>query len=252
MKKIFLGVNVDHVATVRNSRMENYPDPVRFAVLAEEHGADGITVHLREDQRHITENDVYRLSQILKTRMNLEMSVSKRIVDIACTIKPFSCCIVPERREEITTECGLDVYNRKKEVGRSVDILKGNGIMVSLFVEPEKHQVDSAVEVGADIVEFHTGRYSNLKSMKERQEELKKIELSAIYAKSKGLTVNAGHGLTYLNVFDIAKFPEIYELNIGHSIISRSLFVGVKCAIREMKSILHEARRRRVDSGVRC
>ncbi|ADD79592.1 pyridoxine 5'-phosphate synthase [Candidatus Riesia pediculicola] len=252
MKKIYLGVNVDHVATIRNRRMERYPDPVRFAILAEEYGVDSITVHLREDQRHITENDVHRLSQVLQTRMNLEMSISKKIVNFARIVKPNSCCLVPERREEITTEGGLNVYHQKDEVREVVEKLKSSGIVVSLFIEPKRDQIDASIEAGADAVEFHTGFYSNSRNLHESQEELRKIISSATYARSKGLIVNAGHGLTYQNVFDIAKIYEIHELNIGYSIVSRSLFVGLKNAIKEMKRILHEARKRNVNNRSGC
>ncbi len=244
MKEIYLGVNIDHVATLRNARGISSPDPVTAAAAAEFAGADGITTHLREDRRHITDRDVRLLRETVKTRLNLEMAVTDDILGIACALSPHAACFVPERREEITTEGGLDVAGDTLRIGRAVEKLTLLGTAVSLFIDPIKEQVNAAVEVGAPYIELHTGTYANAKSVKEGLKELDRLKEIASYADAKGLRVNAGHGLDYQNVADIAKIPEIEELNIGHSIIGRAVFTGLAEAVREMKRIMTEARSR--------
>ena len=242
MAELLLGVNIDHVATVRNARGTQYPDPVHAAFLAEQAGADGITVHLREDRRHITDRDVQLLRQTLQTRMNLEMAITDEMVNFACLIKPQFCCLVPERREEVTTEGGLDVVGQQALVATAVKQLAEAGITVSLFIDPNDKQIDAAVEIGAPFIEIHTGAYANAKSQLKQAEEFKRIKQAVSHATAKNLKVNAGHGLTYHNVQPIAQLPDIYELNIGHAIIGRALFSGMAAAVSDMKKILREAR----------
>ncbi|WGO84387.1 pyridoxine 5'-phosphate synthase [Arsenophonus apicola] len=242
MAELLLGVNIDHVATVRNARGTQYPDPVHAAFLAEQAGADGITVHLREDRRHITDRDVKLLRQTLQTRMNLEMAITDEMVNIACQIKPQFCCLVPERREEVTTEGGLDVVGQQALVATAVKRLAKAGITVSLFIDPNDKQIDAAVEIGAPFIEIHTGAYADANSELKQEEEFKRIKQAVSYATAKKLKVNAGHGLTYHNVQRIAQLPDIYELNIGHAIIGRALFSGMAMAVSDMKKILREAR----------
>ncbi|HGJ5874191.1 pyridoxine 5'-phosphate synthase [Arsenophonus apicola] len=242
MAELLLGVNIDHVATVRNARGTQYPDPVHAAFLAEQAGADGITVHLREDRRHITDRDVKLLRQMLQTRMNLEMAITDEMVNIACQIKPQFCCLVPERREEVTTEGGLDVVGQQALVATAVKRLAEAGITVSLFIAPNDKQIDAAVEIGAPFIEIHTGAYADANSELKQEEEFKRIKQAVSYATAKKLKVNAGHGLTYHNVQRIAQLPDIYELNIGHAIIGRALFSGMAMAVSDMKKILREAR----------
>lgn len=242
MAELLLGVNIDHVATVRNARGTQYPDPVHAAFLAEQAGADGITVHLREDRRHITDRDVQLLRQTLQTRMNLEMAITDEMVNFACLIKPQFCCLVPERREEVTTEGGLDVFGQQALVATAVKQLAKAGITVSLFIDPNDKQIDAAVEIGAPFIEIHTGAYANAKSQLNQEEEFKRIKQAVSHATAKNLKVNAGHGLTYHNVQPIAQLPDIYELNIGHAIIGRALFSGMAAAVSDMKKILREAR----------
>ncbi|WGL96328.1 pyridoxine 5'-phosphate synthase [Arsenophonus nasoniae] len=242
MAELLLGVNIDHVATVRNARGTQYPDPVHAAFLAEQAGADGITVHLREDRRHITDRDVQLLRQTLQTRMNLEMAITDEMVNFACLIKPQFCCLVPERREEVTTEGGLDVFGQQALVATAVKQLAKAGITVSLFIDPNDKQIDAAVEIGAPFIEIHTGAYANAKSQLKQEEEFKRIKQAVSHAIAKNLKVNAGHGLTYHNVQPIAQLPDIYELNIGHAIIGRALFSGMAAAVSDMKKILREAR----------
>ncbi|PAV02335.1 pyridoxine 5'-phosphate synthase [Arsenophonus sp. ENCA] len=242
MAVLLLGVNIDHVATVRNARGTQYPDPLHAAFLAEQAGADGITVHLREDRRHITDRDVKLLRQTLQTRMNLEMAITDEMVNFACQIKPQFCCLVPERREEVTTEGGLDVVGRQALVATAVKRLTEAGITVSLFINAKEQQIDAAVEIGAPFIEIHTGAYADAKSELKQQEEFKRIKRAISYATAKKLKVNAGHGLTYHNVQRIAQLPDIYELNIGHAIIGRALFSGMATAVSDMKKILREAR----------
>ncbi|MGP1924011.1 MAG: pyridoxine 5'-phosphate synthase [Arsenophonus sp. NEOnobi-MAG3] len=242
MGVLLLGVNIDHVATVRNARGTKYPDPLHAAFLAEQAGADGITVHLREDRRHITDRDVKLLRQTLQTRMNLEMAITDEMINFACQIKPQFCCLVPERREEVTTEGGLDVVGQQALVARAVKQLSEVGITVSLFIDANYHQIDSAVKIGAPFIEIHTGAYADAKSELKQQEEFKRIKQAVSYATEKNIKVNAGHGLTYHNVLHVAKLPNIYELNIGHAIIGRALFSGMATAVSDMKKILREAR----------
>lgn len=242
MAELLLGVNIDHVATVRNARGTQYPDPLHAAFLAEQAGADGITVHLREDRRHITDRDVKLLRQTLQTRMNLEMAITDEMVNFACQIKPQFCCLVPERRKEITTEGGLDVVGQQALVATAVKRLTEAGIMVSLFINAKEQQIDAAVEIGAPFIEIHTGAYADVKSELKQHEEFKRIKQAISYATAKKLKVNAGHGLTYHNVQRIAQLPDIYELNIGHAIIGRALFSGMATAVSDMKKILREAR----------
>ena len=243
MAELLLGVNIDHVATVRNARGTHYPDPVQAAFVAEQAGADGITVHLREDRRHITDRDVRILRETIQTRMNLEMAVTDEMVAIACETKPHFCCLVPEKREEVTTEGGLDVAGQLKKVKSAVKQLQKAGILVSLFIDADKKQIDAAVKSGAPYIEIHTGAYAEAEEGKARDEELARIREAATYAAGKGLKVNAGHGLTYHNVLPIAALPEMHELNIGHAIIGRALMSGLPEAVKEMKQLLREARR---------
>ncbi|WP_291968776.1 pyridoxine 5'-phosphate synthase [Candidatus Symbiopectobacterium sp.] len=243
MAELLLGVNIDHVATLRNARGTAYPDPVQAAFVAEQAGADGITVHLREDRRHITDRDVRLLRQTLQTRMNLEMAVTEEMLAIACELRPHFCCLVPEKRQEVTTEGGLDVAGQLPRMTSSVARLHEAGILVSLFIDPERVQIDAAVAVGAPYIEIHTGAYADAQDDTLRQQEWARIRDAAVYAASKGLKVNAGHGLTYHNVQAIAALPEIHELNIGHAIIGRAVMSGLAEAVAEMKSLLREARR---------
>ncbi|KGM27658.1 pyridoxine 5'-phosphate synthase [Photorhabdus luminescens] len=243
MAEVLLGVNIDHIATVRNARGTNYPDPVQAAFVAEQAGADGITIHLREDRRHITDRDVELLKKTIQTRMNLEMAVTDEMVDIACRIKPEFCCLVPEKRQEVTTEGGLDVIGQKDKVAAAVKRLSDAGILVSLFIDAEHRQIDAASEVGAPFIEIHTGAYADAENEVEQEKEFHRIKEAVTYAASKGLTVNAGHGLTYHNVQRIAALPEIYELNIGHAIIGRAVFSGLTAAVADMKTQMRKARR---------
>ena len=238
---IRLGVNVDHVATVRQARRAEVPDPVAAALLAEKAGADGITVHLREDRRHIQERDVERLREQAATKINLEMAVTPAMVAYAEKIRPHDACFVPEKREELTTEGGLDVVAHKIKVKDAVKKLQDRGIQVSLFIDPAQTQIETAKEVGADAIEIHTGAYCNV-AMAARQRELAAIADAAALARRLGLEVHAGHGLDYGNVLPIAKIPEIVELNIGHSIIARAVIVGISQAVTEMKELLNRVR----------
>jgi len=236
-KRILLGINVDHVATLRQARGTRYPDPVLAALLAEEAGADGITIHPREDRRHIQDRDVEVLKETLQTRMNLEMAVTDAMVDFALKINPEHCCLVPEKREELTTEGGLDVVGNEARVKQACERLKAAGIEVSLFIDPDPAQIDASVRCGAQAIEIHTGHYADT-SGSEQQNELRKVVVGVEHGLSKGLIVNAGHGLHYQNTQAIAAIPGINELNIGHSIIARALFVGMKEAVAEMRRIL--------------
>ena len=242
MSEIFLGVNIDHVATLRNARGTSYPDPVLAAGLAEQAGADGITIHLREDRRHITDRDVEILRQTLQTPMNLEMAVTDEMLDIACRIKPHFVCLVPEKRTEVTTEGGLDVAGQLAKVQAAISRLAAVGTQVSLFIDADHVQIDAAVAVGAPYIEIHTGRYADATSTAEQLEELARIQEAARYAHGLGLRVNAGHGLHYHNVKPIAAIPEMEELNIGHAIIGRAVFEGLPAAVAEMKRLMLEAR----------
>lgn len=244
MSDLLLGVNIDHIATLRNARGTQYPDPIQAAFIAEQSGADGITIHLREDRRHITDRDVKLLSQTILTRMNLEMAVTDEMLDIACEVKPAFCCLVPEKRQEVTTEGGLDVAGQIDKMALAVARLIEAGISVSLFIDADIRQIDAAVVVGATYIEIHTGRYADTANELEQQAELKRIAYAATYAAGKGLKVNAGHGLTYHNVQAIAALPEIYELNIGHAIIGRAVMSGLAAAVSEMKILMNDARRK--------
>lgn len=243
MNTIYLGVNIDHVATVRNARGTQYPDPVHAAEIAERAGADGITVHLREDRRHIKDRDVYLLKETIQTRMNLEMAVTDEMVNIALDVKPAYVCLVPEKREELTTEGGLDVAGQLEKVKAATETLTAAGIKVSLFIDADRAQIDAAKACGAPFIELHTGRYAEASTDEEMQAELKKIAAGASYAADLGIKVNAGHGLTYHNVKPIAAIPEIYELNIGHAIVGRAVFDGLHKAVADMKALMLEARR---------
>ena len=243
MSSILLGVNIDHIATLRNARGTEYPDPVHAAEIAERAGADGITIHLREDRRHILDRDVRILRETIQTRMNLEMAVTDEMVDIAVKYKPEYVCLVPEKREELTTEGGLDVVGQLEKIKVATEKLSEAGIKVSLFIDADCEQIDAAKACGAPLVELHTGHYADAEDEQEQQNELKKIAAAAGYAKESGITVNAGHGLTYHNVAAIAALPEIYELNIGHSIIGRAVFDGLDKAVTDMKAVMLEARR---------
>ncbi|MEQ9904219.1 pyridoxine 5'-phosphate synthase [Pectobacterium aroidearum] len=243
MAELLLGVNIDHIATLRNARGTAYPDPVQAAFVAEQAGADGITVHLREDRRHITDRDVRILRDTLQTRMNLEMAVTEEMLNIACEVKPHFCCLVPEKRQEVTTEGGLDVAGQQEKINNAVARLSQANILVSLFIDADKRQIDAAVASGAPYIEIHTGAYADAPDDETRQHEFERIRDAATYAAAKGLKVNAGHGLTYHNVQPIAALPEMHELNIGHAIIGRAVMSGLKDAVAEMKNLMREARR---------
>ncbi|MEO1750305.1 pyridoxine 5'-phosphate synthase [Thiofaba sp. EF100] len=238
---ILLGLNIDHVATLRQARGEIYPEPVHAALLAEQSGADSITLHLREDRRHIQDRDVEILRGLLQTRMNLEMAVTEEMLAIAERLKPQDCCLVPERREELTTEGGLDVLGQEARMKEACARLAEAGVRVSLFIDADPAQVEAAVRVGAPVIEIHTGHYANAHGL-ARQREFERIERAAIHAAELGLQVNAGHGLHYHNVQPIAAIPVMRELNIGHAIIARAIFVGLAEAVREMKRLMVEAR----------
>ena len=241
MTALELGINIDHVATLRNARGTVYPDPLRAAQLAEEAGADLITLHLREDRRHIKDADLLALRPLIKTRMNLECAVTPEMLNIACKVKPHDVCLVPEKREEVTTEGGLDVLGKFEAVKAATKQLKDAGIRVSLFIDPEEKQIQAAKEVGATVVELHTGRYADL-SGAEQSKELERIRKAAQFGKSIGLRVNAGHGLHEGNVMSIAAIEELSELNIGHAIVAQALFKGWQNAIQDMKALMVRGR----------
>lgn len=241
---IKLGVNIDHVATLRQARGTRYPDPVEAAAIAERAGAEGITVHLREDRRHIQDRDVRLLSEIIQTKLNLEMAVTDEMLSFAESLRPEDCCLVPEKREELTTEGGLDVAVSADRVQAACARLAAAGVRVSLFIDPEERQLEAARAVGAPVVELHTGRYADAPDSDSRAEELDRIIAAARYAHDLGLIVNAGHGLNYHNTAEIAAIPELNELNIGHAIIGRAVITGLEAAIRDMRSIMDKARAR--------
>jgi pyridoxine 5-phosphate synthase len=241
-QSILLGVNIDHVATLRQARGTRYPDPVQAAIESEQAGADAITLHLREDRRHIQERDVQMLRDILLTRMNLEMAVTDEMLAIAEQIKPEDCCLVPERREELTTEGGLDVLGQKRRIGEACSWLGEAGIRVSLFIDAHPAQVAAAADCGAPCVEIHTGHFADAAVGDTREYEWRKIVEAVDTGVEAGLRVNAGHGLNYQNVQRIAALPAIRELNIGHAIIARAVFSGLGEAVREMKRLMREAR----------
>lgn len=236
-----LGVNIDHVATLRKARGTTYPDPIEAALICEQAGAEGITLHLREDRRHIVDEDVFRMRPLLKTRMNLEMAVTDEMLAIAEQVRPQHVCLVPERREEITTEGGLNVIGHFEQVKKATQFLKQLGCQVSLFIDADFEQIDAAIACGAPVIEIHTGAYANATD-EEQQLELQRIIQGAEYAHNKGLIVNAGHGLHLDNVQAIARIPQIHELNIGHSIIADAVFVGLENAVRRMKAKIDEVK----------
>jgi pyridoxine 5-phosphate synthase len=233
-----LGVNIDHVASVRQLRRGIEPEPVFAAFICESSGADSIVVHLREDRRHIKEEDLYLLKKTVKTKLNLEMSSVSEIVDIACQLKPQQATFVPERREELTTEGGLDVVSGFQKIKRVKEKLEKNGITVSLFIDPDKKQIDAAKKMNIKMIELHTGSYAECKTGSARERELRKLKANVVYAKSRGILVNAGHGLDYYNVSKVAQIEGIDELNIGYSIICRAVLVGLGQAVREMKALI--------------
>lgn len=237
-QRILLGVNIDHIATVRQARGIRYPDPVQAAIEAEQAGADGITLHLREDRRHIQDHDVQRIREVLQTRMNLEMAVTDEMLAIAEDIRPEHVCLVPERRQEVTTEGGLDVKGLMASVAPACERLGRAGIEVSLFIDPQPDQIAAAVEAGAPVVELHTGAYADAKTLQAMANELERLRRSVALARELGLTVNAGHGLNYQNVEPVAMIAGINELNIGHAIIARALFTGLQPAVREIKALM--------------
>ncbi len=239
---ILLGVNIDHVATLRQARGTRYPEPIQAALIAEQAGADGITAHLREDRRHIQDRDILLLRQMLHTRLNLEMAVTDAMIEYAKEIKPFACCLVPEKREELTTEGGLDVASDIDRMKQACQELAAAGIEVSLFIDPEFRQIDAALEVGVPVVELHTGRYADAENSRQCQKELSRLRQAAEYADKGGLQVNAGHGLNTLNVERICLIPQIRELNIGHSIIAQAVFSGLDQAVRDMKQLMRQTR----------
>ncbi|QWE30229.1 pyridoxine 5'-phosphate synthase [Polynucleobacter sp. Adler-ghost] len=236
-----LGINIDHVATLRNARGTVYPDPLKAARLAEEAGADLITLHLREDRRHIKDTDLMALRPLIQTRMNLECAVTPEMINIACQVQPQDVCLVPEKREEVTTEGGLDVIGHFEVVKAATTQLKAAGIRVSLFIDPEERQIQAAKDVGATVVELHTGRYADLAGDQQKQ-ELERIRNAAQFGKSIGMRVNAGHGLHEGNVIPVAAIAELSELNIGHAIVAEALFKGWQKAITDMKALMAQGR----------
>ncbi len=239
---IYLGVNVDHVATVRQARGGLYPDPVHAALQAEIAGADGITMHLREDRRHIQDHDIERYAASTQSKLNLEIAATEQMLNIAKKIKPHDVCVVPEKREELTTEGGLDVVGQQNKLAEFCGELHEAGIFASLFIDPDEAQIEAAARVGAPVIELHTGRYADAKNDTERAAELASIVSASDYAYSLGLLVNAGHGLQFNNVQRIAEIESINELNVGHSLVARAMFTGLPDAVREMKRLMVEAR----------
>lgn len=240
---IELGVNIDHVATLRQARGTPYPSPIEAALAAESAGADAITLHLREDRRHIQDRDVEILRDCLKTRMNLEMAVTEEMLGIACRLKPHDVCLVPERRQELTTEGGLDVAGQLVRVKDACARLADAGVRVSLFIDADPAQLDAAAAAGAPVIEIHTGHYADLSDAAARAQELQRIIRAVEHGSALGLKVNAGHGLHYHNVQPIAAIPQIAELNIGHAIVAQAIFVGWNAAVRDMKTLMLDARR---------
>jgi pyridoxine 5-phosphate synthase len=241
---ILLGVNIDHCATLRQARYREAaattggavePDPVTFALSAERAGGDGITVHLREDRRHIQERDVWRLRECIATRLNLEMACTPAMTELALKVKPEFVCLVPESRQEVTTEGGLDVVGNRERVRACVDAMNAAGIKTSLFIDPDEPQIELSAKLGAPFVELHTGAYANACHTPRRASEFQRLRLGAVRAHDLGLVVNAGHGINYINIAEVRTLPHLHELNIGHSIVSRALFTGVEEAVREMK-----------------
>ena len=237
---INLGVNVDHIATIRQTRHTRYPDPVQAALLAEQAGADSITMHLREDRRHIIDNDVKRLREVLLTRLNLEMALTDEMIQFACQVRPHWVCLVPEKREELTTEGGLDISQQPQKFEAAIAQLNDANIAVSLFIDPDRSAIDHAYGVGARCVELHTGTYAN---NPEDEQQLTRIINAAHYGSTLGLQIHAGHGLHYHNVQDIASIAPIVELNIGHAIVARALYCGLTQAVADMRQLIHNARK---------
>jgi pyridoxine 5-phosphate synthase len=238
---IQLGVNVDHVASLREARGTRYPDPVQAAMEAELAGADAITMHLREDRRHIQERDVELVQQVKQTRLNLEMAVTKEMLEFATRLQPEDCCLVPERREEVTTEGGLDVAGQEARISDACAQLAEAGVRVSLFIDADALQVEAARRVGAPAIEIHTGHFADVMGARERHAELTRIQQAIGLGRDLGLQVNAGHGLHYHNVHEIAAIPGVAELNVGHSIVARAVFTGLREAVREMKALMRAA-----------
>jgi len=242
---ILLGVNIDHCATLRQARYRQAPvtiggpiepDPITLAVLSERAGADGITVHLREDRRHIQDRDVARLRETISTRLNLEMACTPAMIEYALKLKPDSVCLVPENRQEVTTEGGLDIVRNRDRVKTCIDTMKAVGIKTSLFIDPDAQQIELCAELGAPWVELHTGAYANAYHTAARAKEFERLRVGAVLAHENGLVVNAGHGISYVNIDEVRTIPHLHELNIGHSILSRALFTGIEEAVREMKT----------------
>lgn len=243
-EKILLGVNIDHVATIRQARGTRYPDPVYAALMAEQAGADSITLHLREDRRHIQDRDLRAMIDVLQTRMNLEMAITDEMLRVATDVRPKDCCLVPERREELTTEGGLDVISQTEKVKEACKTLADSNIRASLFIDPDEDQIEAASESGAPVIELHTGRFADAADGQAKEVELQRIRHAASMADRLGLEVNAGHGLHYHNVQAVARIPEVRELNIGHAIVARAIFDGLSTAVIEMKRLMTEARLR--------
>lgn len=239
---MLLGVNIDHVATVRNARGSIYPSPLEAALLAETHGADLITMHLREDRRHIKDADVFAVKNAISTRLNLEMALTEEMLENALQVQPADVCIVPEKRQEITTEGGLDVLSQQHKIAEFTQILTAAGIRVSLFIDADAAQVQASREVGAPVIELHTGAYADAADQAQRHHQLMRLEEAALQASELGLVVNAGHGLNIHNVASIARILSIQELNIGHALIAQSIFMGLPAAIRQMKEAIFRAR----------
>ncbi len=240
--RVLLGVNIDHVATLRQARGTRYPDPVQAALVAEEAGADGITIHPREDRRHIQDRDVLLLKEVLQTKMNLEMAVTDAMLAFAQQVRPACVCLVPEKREELTTEGGLDVDGQEERVARACERLARIGAEVSLFIDPDPVQIDAAVRCGAPVIELHTGEYAEATTPEQADASFRILADAVSYARKKGLIVNAGHGLHYHNTERVAAIPGINELNIGHAIVARAVFTGLKDAVKDMRAILDRAR----------
>lgn len=242
IQPILLGVNIDHIATVRQARGTRFPEVIQAALVAEQAGADGITAHLREDRRHIQDRDIELLAAMVQTRLNLEMAVTDEMVGVAARLRPAACCLVPERREELTTEGGLDVAGNFERVYAACQTLGESGVEVSLFIDAEPRQVEAAAKAGAPVIELHTGHYADAAEGAEHRRELQRLRVAAELAAGLGLVVNAGHGIHYHNVADIARIPQFRELNIGHSIVARALFSGLDLAVRDMKRLMEAAR----------
>ncbi len=240
--EVLLGINIDHVATLRQARGTRYPEPIQAAMVVQQAGADGLTLHLREDRRHIQDRDVKLLGNLLNIPMNLEMALTPEMLNIAVHLKPESCCLVPERREELTTEGGLDVVGKQEQLREGCQRLSDAGICVSLFIDPEPKQIETAAQLGVPVVEIHTGRYADADNRQEKNDEYRRIVRAVELGSELGLQVNAGHGLNYQNVKPIASLPAVHELNIGHAIIARAVFTGLDEAVREMKRLMLEAR----------